>query len=86
MEISKFLIDYSKTILGKQQLIINAFAKALEVIPHQISDNAGLDSTKILNKLRQKHSQGLFFFFLSFIFSNTHFIILFFQKMALGLV
>ena len=42
MEISKFLIDYSKTILGKQQLIINAFAKALEVIPHQISDNAGL--------------------------------------------
>ncbi len=35
-----------------------AFAKALEVIPRQISDNAGLDSTDILNKLRMKHAAG----------------------------
>ena len=35
-----------------------AFAKALEVIPRQICDNAGLDSTDILNKLRMKHANG----------------------------
>jgi T-complex protein 1 subunit eta len=56
MELSKYLRDYSRTILGKQQLIINAYAKALEIIPRQVADNAGFDSTDILNKLRQKHS------------------------------
>jgi hypothetical protein len=35
--------------------VINAFAKALEVIPRIIADNAGLDSILILNKLRQTH-------------------------------
>ncbi|CAG98746.1 chaperonin-containing T-complex subunit CCT7 [Kluyveromyces lactis] len=58
MEISKYLRDYSKTIAGKQQLIINAFAKALEVIPRQLSENAGFDSVEILNRLRMAHSKG----------------------------
>mmetsp|Transcript_50562 Transcript_50562/g.120353 ORF Transcript_50562/g.120353 Transcript_50562/m.120353 type:complete len:562 (-) Transcript_50562:93-1778(-) len=58
MELSKFLRGYARTIYGKAQLIINAYAKALEVIPRQLSDNAGFDSTDILNRLRQKHSAG----------------------------
>ncbi|ORX52946.1 hypothetical protein BCR36DRAFT_582356 [Piromyces finnis] len=56
MEVSRYLREYSRTIEGKQQLIIAAFAKALEVIPRQIADNAGFDATDILNKLRQKHA------------------------------
>lgn len=31
MELSKILRAHSRTIAGKQQLVINAFAKALEV-------------------------------------------------------
>ncbi|XP_048456899.1 T-complex protein 1 subunit eta [Rhincodon typus] len=58
MEISKHLRDYSRTIPGKQQLLIGAYAKALEVIPRQLCDNAGFDATNILNKLRAKHAQG----------------------------
>lgn len=58
MEISKYLRDYSKTIAGKQQLIINAFAKALEVIPRQLCENAGFDAIEMLNKLRMAHSKG----------------------------
>ncbi|CAG9860227.1 unnamed protein product [Phyllotreta striolata] len=58
MELSKYLRDYSRTIAGKEQLLIGAIAKALEVIPRQLCDNAGFDSTNILNKLRQKHAQG----------------------------
>jgi len=58
MELSKYLRAHSRTIKGKQQLIINAYAKALEVIPRQIADNAGFDSTDLLNQLRQKHAQG----------------------------
>ena len=46
------------SIPGKLQLVMIAFAKALEVIPRQICDNAGLDSTDILNKLRMKHAAG----------------------------
>ena len=58
MELSKYLRDYSRTIAGKQQILIGAFAKALEIVPRQLCDNAGFDATNILNKLRQKHAQG----------------------------
>lgn len=58
MEISKFLRDHSRTIMGKQQLIVGSVAKALEIIPRQICDNAGLDATDVLNKLRMRHAQG----------------------------
>lgn len=58
MELSKILRDYSRTIAGKEQLLIAAIAKALEIIPRQLCDNAGFDATNILNKLRQKHAQG----------------------------
>jgi T-complex protein 1 subunit eta len=55
MELSKYLREYARSIEGKQQMIISAFARALEVIPRQLCDNAGFDSTDILNRLRQKH-------------------------------
>jgi len=55
MELSSVLRLHSRTILGKQQLIVSAFARALEVIPRQLSDNAGMDSTDVMNKLRKEH-------------------------------
>ncbi|KAK3705674.1 hypothetical protein QZH41_009519 [Actinostola sp. cb2023] len=58
MELSKFLRDYSRTIAGKEQMLIGAMAKAFEIIPRQLCDNAGFDATNVLNKLRQKHFQG----------------------------
>ncbi|KAL0489477.1 CCT7 [Acrasis kona] len=57
MALSFYLRDYARTIRGKSQLIINAYAKALEVIPQQLAENAGFDSTDILNQLRHKHTQ-----------------------------
>eukprot|EP01024_Parvocaulis_polyphysoides_P026559 TRINITY_DN24197_c1_g2_i1.p1 TRINITY_DN24197_c1_g2~~TRINITY_DN24197_c1_g2_i1.p1 ORF type:complete len:196 (-),score=37.76 TRINITY_DN24197_c1_g2_i1:185-772(-) len=57
MEISKQLRQYARTIPGKSQLFISAFAKAMEVIPRQLCENAGFDAPVLLNKLRQKHSQ-----------------------------
>lgn len=56
MELSRYLRGYSHTVHGKEQLLIQAFAKALEVIPRTLCDNAGFDSTDILNKLRAKHA------------------------------
>ena len=55
MELSKQLRDFAHSIKGKPQVIVNSFARALEVIPRLVADNAGFDSTEILNKLRQKH-------------------------------
>lgn len=58
MELSRYLREYVRTVKGKQQLVINGFAKALEIIPRQLSDNTGMDSTDVINKLRQLHTQN----------------------------
>ncbi len=58
MELSKYLRDYARTVAGKEQLIVTAVAKALEIIPRQLCDNAGFDSTNILNRLRERHMKG----------------------------
>jgi len=58
MELSRLLRQHAKTIHGKAQFFVNAFAKALEVIPRQLAQNAGFDATEILNKLRHAHAKG----------------------------
>ncbi|KAH7817184.1 chaperonin containing TCP1, group II (cytosolic) [Monocercomonoides exilis] len=58
MELSKRLRDFAITIPGKEQLIIGAYAAALEVIPRQLVENAGFDSTTVVEKLRAAHHKG----------------------------
>lgn len=58
MELSRYLREYSKSVAGKQQLVIGAFARALEVIPRQLCENAGLDGIELLNILRSTHAKG----------------------------
>ena len=56
MEVSAYLHQFAdKNVPHKQQAIIKSFAKALEVIPRQLCDNAGFDATDILNTLRVEH-------------------------------
>jgi T-complex protein 1 subunit eta len=55
LELSARLRKQALAISGKQQLVVGAFAKALEVIPRQLATNAGLDPTDIMNQLRKKH-------------------------------
>src|SRR5947209_19907365 len=59
MEISGYLHQFAdKNVPHKQQAVVKAFAKALEIIPRQLCDNAGFDTTDILNKLRMRHAKG----------------------------
>jgi len=58
LELSHHLRTHSRTIAGKQQLVMAAFARALEVIPRQLADNAGIDSTDVMNRLRKEHATG----------------------------
>jgi len=60
MELSKFLREYSKNIVTKDQSFFMIMARAFEVIPRQLADNAGFDATNILNKLRRAHALGKF--------------------------
>lgn len=57
LEVSNHLRKHALNIEGKGQLIVNAFAKALEIVPRQLCDNAGFDSNDILSALRRKHTQ-----------------------------
>ncbi|KAJ2774136.1 T-complex protein 1 subunit eta, partial [Coemansia linderi] len=57
MEISRYLRETARKIEGKQQLIITAVAKALEVIPRQLCENAGFDTTDFITQLRARHAQ-----------------------------
>lgn len=61
MEVSKYLRDVARSIPGKEQLIIGAFARAFEIIPQQLCYNAGFDATDLMNKLRQRHAHGRIF-------------------------
>lgn len=52
----RHLRNTGRSIAGKAQLFINAYARALEVIPRQLCDNAGFDATDVLNRLRMTHA------------------------------
>ena len=56
MAVSRVLRDHARTLPGKAQLFIAAYARALEVIPRQLTDNSGFDATDVLNALRQRHA------------------------------
>lgn len=58
MKLSRHLLEYSLSLKDKTQAIVAAYAKALEYIPRQLSQNAGFDSTDITNELRAAHAKG----------------------------
>ncbi|MDR2967147.1 MAG: TCP-1/cpn60 chaperonin family protein [Methanobacteriaceae archaeon] len=58
VEMAKQLKEYAETISGREQLSVNAFAEALEIVPKTLAENAGLDSIDILVNLRASHEQS----------------------------
>lgn len=52
------LREYAPSVGGRQQMAIEAFADALEVIPRTLAENAGLDEIDILIELRRAHKKG----------------------------
>ncbi len=61
VELAIKLREYARTIGGKEQLAIEAFAKALEEIPMILAETAGLDPLETLMKLIQLHNEGKMF-------------------------
>ena len=56
--ISRDLRSYAEGIGGREQMAIEAFAGALEVIPRTLAENAGLDPVNTIIDLRKAHSEG----------------------------
>lgn len=62
-EVAKKLRGYAVKVGGREQLAIDAFAEAVEVIPLTLAENAGLDPIDIMVALRAKHegADGAYF-------------------------
>ena len=58
VEIAMRLREYAASIGGREQIAIDAYASALEVIPTALSENAGLDPIDILINMRKAHKDG----------------------------
>lgn len=58
MEIAKTLRDYAETMPGREQLAVQEFAEAIEIVPLTLAQNAGLDPIDILSELRSQHEKG----------------------------
>ncbi|MDR0373805.1 MAG: TCP-1/cpn60 chaperonin family protein [Nitrososphaerota archaeon] len=62
IEIAKELRKFATKVGGREQLAVEAFADAVEVIPRTLAENAGLEPIDILVELRSTHdkSEGKF--------------------------
>jgi thermosome len=56
-ELAKELRKYAAKVGGREQLAIEAFANALEVIPRTLAENSGLDPIDIMAELRAAHEK-----------------------------
>ncbi|MHA1440699.1 MAG: thermosome subunit beta, partial [Candidatus Heimdallarchaeota archaeon] len=56
VEIAMELRHLAESTGGREQLAIEKFADAMEVIPKTLAENAGIDAIDILTEIRTKHS------------------------------
>jgi len=59
VELALRLREYAATVGGREQLAIESFAEAMEVIPKTLAENAGLDQIDTLVALRSQHEKGV---------------------------
>jgi thermosome len=57
-EIALRLREYASSVGGREQIAIDAFAEAIEVVPRTLAENAGLDPIDTLIDLRKAHKKG----------------------------
>jgi archaeal chaperonin len=58
VELARQLREYASTLSGREQLAVEAFADALEMIPRTLAENAGLDPIDMLTALKAAHDAG----------------------------
>jgi thermosome len=56
--ISMALREYATTVGGREQMAIEAYANAVEIIPKTLAENAGLDPIDMMLEVRRSHKKG----------------------------
>ncbi len=56
--LSRDLRAYAESVGGREQMAIEAFATALEIVPRTLAENAGLDPVTTIIELRKAHADG----------------------------
>ena len=56
--VSRKLHKFAESLVGREQLAVQAFAEALEVVPRTLAENSGLDPIDIIVALRTEHEAG----------------------------
>lgn len=59
IELAAQLRKYANSLSGREQLAVEAFADAMEVIPKTLIENAGLDPIDTMTDLRAAHSKKM---------------------------
>jgi thermosome len=57
LELSKTVREYAPQVGGREQLAIEAFADALEIVPRTLTDNAGLDKLDTMVAMKAAHAK-----------------------------
>jgi len=60
-EIAIQLREFAPTVGGREQMAIEAFADAIEVVPRTLAENAGLDPIDMMIKVRAAHKKGMMY-------------------------
>jgi len=58
IELAKGLRKFADSLSGREQLAVQAFADAVEIIPRTLSENSGLDPIDIMTELKSVHDKG----------------------------
>ena len=58
IEVARRVREYADSVSGREQLAVESFADALELVPRVLAENAGLDSIDTLVDLRAAHDDG----------------------------
>jgi chaperonin GroEL (HSP60 family) len=60
IQMAKQLRKYAESFKGREQLAVNAFANAMEIVPKSLAENGGLDPIDKLAQLRSEHDKKRF--------------------------
>jgi archaeal chaperonin len=58
IEVARQLRKFAEGLSGREQLAVQAFANALEIIPRTLAENAGLDPIDVITELKAAHDRG----------------------------
>ena len=57
-EVGMALLDYAQSVGGREQMAVEAYARAMDVVPKSLAENAGLDGIDVMIEMRTAHKEG----------------------------